>query len=136
MSFALKIYANKDVSELYRNHDGITFHNEGIDLVFPDDVTIPPRAGNFAINMKIRISMLDMNTHEIIPCITIAKSNIFWTPLKVSQIKIGDGDVIVFVDNWEDYEFKIKRGQIFTQILSVIPGSIFVTIFCCETAKL
>lgn len=135
MSFALKIYANRNVSELYRYHDGVTFHDEGIDLIFPDDVIIPSRAGNFAINMKIRISILDTDTHEGIPCVTVAKSNIFWTPLKVSQIKISDGDVIVFVDNWEDHEFKIKRGQIFTQILSVKPGSIFVTVCYCD-AKL
>ena len=27
MSFALKIYANRNVSELYRYHDGVTFHD-------------------------------------------------------------------------------------------------------------
>ena len=135
MSFSLKIYANRDVSELYRYHNGVTFHDEAIDLIFPDNIIIPPRAANFAINMKIRIDMLDTDIHEGISCMTVAKSNIFWTPLKVSQIAIGDGDIIIFVDNWEDIEFKITRGQIFTQILCVVPGNVFVTVHCSD-AKL
>jgi len=127
MNFILFIEAhNTEIKELYRGHHRNIYYEEGIDLIFPSDIIIPARANNYPISMGINVRLCDPYKKTNIGCLTIAKSNIFWTPLKVSQVLIGNDEVKVFVDNWDDEEFKIMKGQSYCQILSVTPANISV----------
>ena len=123
---------NESVKELYKNHK--TFHkgDSGLDIFFPEDITIEPRAIGQFINLGIAAEAYTVNesyslfinsksSRQMTSFWMLPRSSISKTPLRMSNnIGLIDseyrGEFKVVVDNLSDEPFHIKRGDRLFQI--------------------
>lgn len=105
--------------EIKTTHDG----DSGIDLFFPEDITI--NAGETKlVDLKIKSQMYD--SEENLTTISYdlrARSSIYKTPLRISNsvglIDAGyTGNIKVALDNIKDFDYTIKRGQSLVQLVA------------------
>lgn len=116
----LEFVTDEDLyDEIKTTHEG----DSGIDLFFPDELTI--HAGETKlVNLKICSQMYqsEENYHTISYDLR-ARSSIYKTPLRISNsaglIDAGyTGNIMVALDNIKDFDYIIKRGQSLVQLVS------------------
>lgn len=105
--------------ELKITHQG----DSGIDLFFPDELTI--RVGETKlVNLKIKSQMYDSEeNYKPISYDLRARSSIYKTPLRIANgsglIDAGyTGNIMVALDNIKDFDYTIKRGQSLVQLVA------------------
>lgn len=105
--------------ELKITHQG----DSGIDLFFPDELTI--RVGETKlVNLKIKSQMYDSEeNYKTISYDLRARSSIYKTPLRIANgsglIDAGyTGNIMVALDNIKDFDYTIKRGQSLVQLVA------------------
>ena len=104
---------------------GITNYTSdcGFDLFCPDELIVPPKAVSFKIDLKVQ-TMLDDKDGNNIGFMLIPRSSMgSKTPLRLcNSIGIIDpeyrGNLMMFVDNMSDKEYKINPGDRLGQIVS------------------
>ena len=115
------INCNELTPSLYKNHG--TFHSgdSGIDLFFPEKITI--KAGETKlIGLKIHIQTYNIKEDKYEPSLLLPRSSISKTPLRMSN-SLGlidseyTGELKVSVDNIKNYDYEIKKGERLFQIV-------------------
>ena len=106
---------------LYSNHEHFHAGDSGIDLYFPDTITIDPGETK-RIDLKIRCEAMrdyvSNTSYYLYP-----RSSIVRTPLRMSNsVGIIDagyrGTITVFVDNIKNTSYTVERGKRLFQICS------------------
>ena len=97
--------------------------DSGIDLFFPEELTI--HAGETKlVNLKIKSQMFDsVENYNTISYDLRARSSIYKTPLRIANsaglIDAGyTGNIMVALDNIKDFDYTIKRGQSWVQLVA------------------
>ena len=90
--------------------------DSGLDLIIPDDITIPKRTFATKIYHKIRCQPKDMHGYYLYPRSSISK-----TTLRLSNsVGIIDagyrGNLMAVVDNISDEPYQVQKGQRLFQI--------------------
>ena len=101
---------NKTLENFYKNHKCNFEEDSGLDLAFPNDITVKPGDTIF-IPLDIGIEPTDTKSG----CYLFPRSSIWKTPLRLSNsVGIIDnnyrGCIGVSVDNIKKYEYTIKKG--------------------------
>ena len=119
---------NSNVSEYYRNHS--TYHEGdcGLDLFFPENVTLEPKTMKL-INLQIKCEALNNSMDAYVSYYLYPRSSISKTPLRMANsVGIIDsgyrGNLMVAVDNISDESYTIEAGQRLFQICSPTLDSI------------
>ena len=109
---------NDNIKILYSSRSNYT-DDAGIDLICPEDITIPANSTSFKINLRIKC---EMKSHTPVSYMLIPRSSMgSRTPLRLSNsIGIIDkgyrGNIIAIVDNISDDEYCISKGDRLFQI--------------------
>jgi dUTP pyrophosphatase len=121
----LLIYSELD---FYKTHTYFNEGDAGIDLIFPNDITI--KAGETKlIDLQLKTQMIDIKTNKYISYLLIPRSSIYKTPLRMSNsfglIDSGyTGNIKVAVDNIKNEDYIIKSNQRLFQIINASCKSI------------
>lgn len=108
------------ILELYSSHPGLQHAGDaGIDLMVPQDVTIPANARGFPIDHSIACAMT--KSGSLISYYLYPRSSISKTPLRMCNcVGIIDsgyrGNIIGMVDNVSDTDYVVKKGTRLFQI--------------------
>ena len=123
MKLYIRCHNNDITVEHYRsvseNSSGTSYnYDSGIDLVIPNDITIPKNAKGYKIKHHISCKPYEKHGYFLFPRSSISKS-----PLRMSNsVGIIDygyrGDIIGCVDNIGDTDFTIEKGTRLFQICS------------------
>ena len=112
-----------ELNSFYLNHSHYNPGDSGLDIFFPDTITIQPDE-TVCIDLKIQCEAFktdDMNKN--ISYYLFPRSSIVKTPLRFSNsVGIIDagyrGNLMVYVDNIKNTAFTINRGERLFQICS------------------
>lgn len=113
-SFLLKCLRNNE--DLYEKRQNLS-SDSGLDLFFPEDITIPANRFNFKLGLGVSVEKLgETSGYYLYP-----RSSIVKTPLilcnSVGIIDFGyRGEICAFVNNFSDKEFQVKRGTSLFQL--------------------
>jgi dUTP pyrophosphatase len=107
----------------YQYHRHAYISDSGIDIFFSENVIIPPKTFGNKIKTGIKMELINLKENEESPYIIAPRSSIYKTPLRPSQsISIIDvgfrGEIHIFVDNWFDNEYHIKKGDRLFQVIN------------------
>ena len=141
MTFLLKCTRNN--TDLYIKQQNLS-SDSGMDIMFPEDITIPSNAKMFRINLGVCLEKVkvvsevwegeeDKNNcgYYLYPRSSISKTGL----LMANSIGIIDngyrGELLVYVHNLLDKDFEIKRGTSLFQVC--LPSLLPVTFSVVET---
>ena len=107
---------------LYREHKNAIQGDSGIDLYFPDSITIPANSLSNKIDFKISCQLVNSDG-KYVSYLLIPRSSISKTTIRMSN-SIGlidseyTGNICAFVDNHGDKDFHIKENTRLLQIIA------------------
>ena len=108
----------------YQNHTHYKHGDSGLDLFFPEDVTIDPKTLGNMIDLKIQCEALNSEDKNL-SYYLYPRSSISKTPLRMSNsVGIIDagyrGNIMVALDNHSEDSYTIQKGTRLFQICSPI----------------
>lgn len=129
----LRIEQNNGVKDMYENHTAAYDGDAGLDLFFPEDITIKGGETKL-VDLQVAAQMLEMgsflkNAHvgrnsiyRPVGYYLVPRSSISKTPLRMSNsVGIVDsgytGHLKVSIDNIKNTDYKIKKGDKLFQIV-------------------
>ena len=133
---------NPVLQNMYENHEHYNPGDSGLDIFFPDTITIQP-GETVCIDLKIQceaFKTVEMNKN--ISYYLFPRSSIVKTPLRLSNsVGIIDagyrGNLMAYVDNIKDIPFTINCGERLFQICSpdLSPITFSLTDILSETSR-
>ena len=114
---------NPDLHNQYLNHSHYNQGDSGLDLFFPEDITINPEARSVQIDLQIQCEALTKVGDNSLSFYLYPRSSISKTPLRMANsVGIIDsgyrGNLIVALDHLGDEPFTIQKGTRLFQICS------------------
>ena len=103
-------------------------HDSGLDLIIPDDITVPANQKGYKIKHKINCMPQEIHGYFLFPRSSISK-----TPLRLANsVGIIDygyrGDIMASVDNISDEDYIIEKGTRLFQLCAPDLKSINVSV--------
>jgi len=118
---------NPEVYEMYRNHSSYNDGDSGLDLFFPEDVTLKYGDCGIKVNLQIQCEAMDLNSTRNLSYYLYPRSSISKTPVRMANsVGIIDagyrGDIIVALDHIDEniLEYTIQKGTRLFQICSPV----------------
>ncbi len=130
----LRIEQNNQVKDMYENHTAAYDGDAGLDLFFPEDLTIKGGETKL-VDLQVAAQMLEMGSfletrnrpsrpsiYRPVGYYLVPRSSISKTPLRMSNsVGIVDsgytGHLKVSIDNIKNTDYKIKKGDKLFQIV-------------------
>lgn len=134
MAYLLKIQLNNPIAKPYYINHTHAYHDDArIDLIVPENITVPAKALGFKINLFVSLEMIDRHTKENVSYYLYGRSSLSNTPLRLScAVGIIDagfrGNLFCIVDNLSDKPYFIQKGDRLIQVCSPTLKSIHVLI--------
>lgn len=130
MELHLKVEQNNPVNDLYANHSSAYDGDAGLDLFFPEDLTIKGGETKL-VDLRVAAQMREMGSfvknatnsiYKNVGYYLVPRSSISKTPLRMSNsVGIVDsgytGNLKVSIDNIKKDDYKIKKGDKLFQIV-------------------
>ena len=114
-----------ELYQIYYNHAHYNEGDSGLDLFFPEDVTIEPRKFGQLVDLQIQCEAMTRNGMKSLSYYLYPRSSISKTPLRMSNsVGIIDagyrGNIMVALDNHSNEPCTIQKGTRLFQICSPV----------------
>ena len=115
---------NDTAWEFYKNHGHFHDGDAGLDLYFPEDITIGPKETK-SIDLKIQCEAFsDSENTKNVSYYLHCRSSISKTPLRLANsVGIIDsgyrGNLMIVIDNISDECYNIQKGQRLFQLVAI-----------------
>ena len=122
-----------ELHEKYYNHTHYNQGDSGLDLFFPEDITLEPGTKGRQVDLQIQCEAMTKNGQTPLSYYLYPRSSISKTPIRMANcVGIIDagyrGNIIVALDHIGEDTFTIQKGTRLFQICSPILDSIHLRV--------